>query len=435
MADTTERQRELIKALVANSQELDTLFSVANPAEPIPPPTPPIATMDELDRALAASLPGETLLLSTSLVYIAPLKIAVSGIRLMSETAADRTGQRMTVDEPAPCFQNGLTITGNDVTCSGLDVAHTVATTDIVVLAARHLTLDRLRILGDKAAGAKRGIAANGGDMLISNCYIDDIKRVGQDTQAICAWDMLEPGLFITNCYLGGAAQAVMLGGADPPSPDRSPSLVRITRSTLTKPQGWQTDGTQVKCAFEAKNCNDVRILDCDLIGAGISQGQGAYAIVLTPRNQGGKAPFSAITNVRIERCHVQAAGGCVTFLGTDPTAGRPSQFLDGVTITNVVFDDIDPKIYGGPGRLFTFEDAAHNVTLDGLTVHGTNIAALGYFMKRPPVLMTLRNLNLPTSRYGWKIDGGGSGIPALKAYAPDATIDLSPNDTGASVV
>jgi hypothetical protein len=437
MADTTDRQRQLIDQIVAESQELQTLFAEAHPPpEPTPPPVtlPPVSTMAAFDAALANATAGATIVVSTSLVYSKPLTIRRPDVVIMSETYDARAGQRMTRDEPAPTFTDGITVLADTVTCSGLDVRRTDPTKDIVVLGASHLMMDRMRVLGSQTDGAKRGIAANGGDMVIRNCFIDEIKRKGQDTQAICAWDMIEPGLVIENCYLAGAGQAVMLGGADPQSAPRTPSAVRIGHSTLTKPAGWQTDGTQVKCAFEAKNCMDVVITDCDLIGAGTAQGQGAYAIVLTPRNQGGTAPYSTVTKLRIEACYVKSAGGVVTLLGTDPTAGRPSEWLDIVTIKNVYCSDIDPKIYGGPGRLFTFEDGAKSVTLDSLTVAGTNIMALGYFMKRPPTGLVLRNLKLPLSKYSWKIDGGGNGIPALQAYAPDAVIELSTTDTGSSL-
>ena len=49
--------------------------------------------------------------------------------------------------------------------------------------------VDRCYIHGDAQLGQKRGIALNSANTNISNCYISDIKLVGQDTQAIGGWN------------------------------------------------------------------------------------------------------------------------------------------------------------------------------------------------------------------------------------------------------
>ncbi len=48
-----------------------------------------------------------------------------------------------------------------------------------------HIEFDRVYIHGDPALGQRRGIAANGKLIKISNSYISDIKRKGEESQAI----------------------------------------------------------------------------------------------------------------------------------------------------------------------------------------------------------------------------------------------------------
>ena len=153
--------------------------------------------------------------------------------------------------------------------------------------------------------------------------------------------------------------------------------------------------------------------------------GQGAYLFVFTPRNQGGNAPWSTVQDVIINNCTGQFAGGVITLLGSDNV--HPSGPCANITLRDCSFTDIDPQgITKGAGRLFTFDRSPQRVTLDGITVTGQNLSALGYFSGAAPVGLVLTRLNLPTARYGWKIDAGGMGVAALHAYAPDLVTDAS---------
>ncbi len=383
--------------------------------------SPAIKTEDELRVAIAKAQPFDTLLLHAGLVYGSPLTLEKPVI-LTSEVVG---GLRMTRDEPAPQFVAGLRCTSDDVTLEGLEVRHTNPLTDIVVNSGARFTMDRCRVLGDPVTGGKRGIAANGdGAQVFTRCYVADIKGVGQDTQAICAWDC-GAGIEILDCYLEAAGQSVMFGGADSLSELRIPRGVRITNSTLTKNPDWFGQGWQIKCALEFKSCIDAIVDTCVLEYGGTSQGQGAYLVVATPRNQGGKAPWSTVQVVDIKHCTGGHAAGILNVLGSDNN--NPSGPVDGFVMDSCTFTDIDPKgVTLGAGRLFMFDRAAKNVALTNITVTGQNLAALGYFDGAAPTGLVLGGMVLPASKYGWKIDGGGSGRKALLAYAPDAQLDAT---------
>jgi hypothetical protein len=102
-----------------------------------------------------------------------------------------------------------------------------------------HLVADRLYIHGDALEGQKRGIALNSADTTVSNCYISDIKAIGQDSQALGGWN--GPGPFtIENNYLEAAGEVILFGGAAPSLTDLVPSNIVIRGNTITRPLRWR---------------------------------------------------------------------------------------------------------------------------------------------------------------------------------------------------
>jgi hypothetical protein len=400
---------------IAQAQShLDAATAALHPDVPAPVV---VTTPAELDAALASSAPVITLALTFR--DVRPLTIP----RPVTLQGAAGVG-RQTREAPLPAFLGGIRNTRDDVTLVGLEVRHTNPLTDIVVNTGARFLMDRCRVLGDPTTGAKRGIAANGRAQTIVRCHVADIWQPKQDTQAIAAWDC-GPGLVIDDCYLSAAGQAVMLGGADPATADGIPRDVTIRNSTLTKDPAWfaLTGGVQIKCALEFKNAIGVRVTTCLLEYAGTSQGQGAYLIVATPRNQSGHAPFSTVQDVVISNCTGRFAAGILNALGSDNNF--PSGPLADFTITDCAFSDIDPTgITGGPGRLFMLDRAPVRLTLDGVQVAGGHLAALGYLSGPPPIGFVARRLTLPPSKYGWKLDAGKSGRAAWLAYMVDAVLD-----------
>jgi hypothetical protein len=181
----------------------------------------------------------------------------------------------------------------------------------------------------------------------------------------------------------------------------------------------------QIKNALELKCAIDVTVSECLLQYAGISEGQGAYLIVLTPRNQDGAAPWSTVQRVLIERIHGVMGGGCVSFMGSDYS--HPSGPLKDIVIREALFDGIDPQgPTKGDGRCFFFTRAPQHVTLENITVKAKNMTSNIYLgpYEMPPTGLVLRNLVLPAATYPIKIDGGGQGEAALKAWAPDVIME-----------
>jgi len=104
----------------------------------------------------------------------------------------------------------------------------------------QHLVIDRCYLHGDPGFGQRRGVALNSGDTQIVNSYFSDFKGVTQDTQAIAGWNGPGPYL-IDNNYLEAAGENILFGGGDPSIPNLVPGRIVIRRNLVTKPLAWMT--------------------------------------------------------------------------------------------------------------------------------------------------------------------------------------------------
>lgn len=227
------------------------------------------------------------------------------------------------------------------------------------------LVIDRCYIHGDAVQGQKRGIALNSASTAITNSYISDIKARGQDTQAIGGWN--GPGAYrIENNYLEAAGENFILGGADPPIQGLVTEDVVFRRNHLAKPIAWRTEGWQVKNLFELKNARRVLVED-NLMEYVWKQAQVGFAILLTPRNQDGQAPWVTIQDVTIRRNIIRHAGSGIQIVGED--SNYPSGSTERVVVADNVFDDIDGKRWGGAGTFLLTGEGASDLTIERNTV------------------------------------------------------------------
>jgi hypothetical protein len=428
-----------LRSTIMNIDKIVSLAQqIIDEARPtVPPPVPAvISTPEQLDAALSLAPAGSTLLLATTLVYPLPLVLKQS-VSLQSEAWTTGLGVRMTADEPAPTFQAGIRVAGDHISLAGLEVRQTNPLVDIVVLSGAWPILDRCRILGDPVKGAKRGIAANGSDMTIARCYIDDCFQPypGNDSQAICAWDM-GPGLTIEDCFLRAGSETVMIGGADSSSPDRMPSNVTIRRNTITKRLEWQPLPIGVKNLIEFKAGRNILVEDNDFSNSWGKHGQVGYAVLVTVRNQDGRAPWSTVQNLVFRGNRISHVAAAINILGLDniketkanmPTpigSVRPSVRASDLEFSGNAFTDIDPVIYVGSNQMILIGAGPVDVTIDQNTFDGQHIGSQVYFYGAPPSdRLVLTNNTWPKSTYGIKGDGQSSGAATWAAYVSSGVL------------
>jgi hypothetical protein len=284
------------------------------------------------------------------------------------------------------------------------------------------LTLDRLYIHGDPERGQKRGIALNSSDTTIVNSYISDIKGVGQDTQAICAWN--GPGRYlIENNYLEAAGENIMIGGADPAILNLTPTDITIRRNTISKPLAWREQTSprwQVKNLLELKNARQV-VIEQNLLERSWRQAQNGYAVLFTVRNQDGGCPWCQVEDVMFRRNIVRDVAAGFNILGTDDN--HPSRQTTGIVISDNVFDGIDRRAWGGDGYFLTLSEDLTDIVIDHNTIIQHSSSGIIKVANGVTSDFTLTNNIVSHGDFGIIGNNVAPGMDSIRRYLPGAQI------------
>ena len=291
-----------------------------------------------------------------------------------------------------------------------------------------HLVMDRCYVHGNPTYGYRRGLALNSGQAEIVNSHFSDFKGIGLETQAILGWN--GPGPFlIENNYLEAAAENIMFGGADPSIASLVPSNIIIRRNLISKPVAWRTQSWPLKNLLELKNAQNV-LIEGNLFENNWHAGQQGYAIVLTPRNQNGTAPWSVVRNITVRNNVIRHVAGGFTITGYDNN--YPSQQTENITISNNLAYDISTAhtVNGtpAPGRFMVIGAGPRNVSIDHNTVDnngsGTMLITAGYAPTGYRIYgFELTNNLLRANTYGIFGDAVGAGTTAFNYYTPNAIV------------
>jgi hypothetical protein len=282
----------------------------------------------------------------------------------------------------------------------------------------QHLVLERCYVHGDPQAGGKRGVALNARHVAIVDSYFSDWKGIGQETQANAGWN--GPGPFkIVNNHIEAAGVNVLFGGADPAIPNLVPGDIEVRRNHFTKALAWRGEKWVVKNLFELKNARRV-LVEGNVFEHNWAAGQSGFAILFTPRNQDGKAPWSVVEDVTFVNNVVRGAGSGINITGRDD--GQASAQTRRVRIVNNLFADINGATWGGRGWLFLVMQGTKDVAIE----HNTAFATGAVMFAEPPVHSGLifRNNVVTNGEYGVKGSGLASGEPTLRAVMPDARVE-----------
>lgn len=295
--------------------------------------------------------------------------------------------------------------------------------TKLVDALPHHIVFERCYVHGDSNIGSRRGIALNSLHTAVIDSYVADFKGEGLDSQALAGWN--GPGPFaIINNYLEAAGENLMFGGADPTVKNLVPSDIEIRGNNFARPLTWKKGspnyaGTSwtVKNLFELKCARRV-LIEGNVFENNWLDAQKGFAIVFTPRNQDGGAPWSMVRDVTFTRNIVRHTSSAVNILGTDDI--HPSQQTKRIVISENLFEDVSSDNWGGNGRLIQITDDAADVTVDHNTAFQTGAVLVA--SGKPTLRFTFTNNLVPNnvdgvagdSHYG---DPGG----ALTTYFPGA--------------
>ena len=280
----------------------------------------------------------------------------------------------------------------------------------------RDLVVDRVYIHGDPINGQKRGIGLNSASTSIINSYIADCKAVAQDSQAIAAWN--GPGPFtIVNNYLEAAGENVMFGGADPAIPNLVPSDAIVRQNYFAKPLALRNSSWQVKNLFELKNAQRV-LVEKNVFENNWLAAQSGYAIVLTPRNQDGRAPWSVVQDVTFRYNTVRHVASGVNVLGYDNESASAQTAR--LSIVHNLFSDVGGA-WGGNGNFALVGDAPRDLVFEHNTIDHTGNVVSAY--GRPTTGFVFRNNLAKHNAYGIIGDNQGVGTSSIDFYFPSAVV------------
>lgn len=278
-----------------------------------------------------------------------------------------------------------------------------------------HVVIDRCGVRGHATNGGRRGVLFSGDYQAVIDSYLSDWKEVGADTQAVCGWTGHGPWK-IVNCYLEGAGENVMFGGADTAISGLTPSDIEFRGNYCFKPLTWKEDdpsylGTlwAVKNLFELKHCQRVSITD-NVFENCWAQGQTGFGILFTPLNSSGTNPWTVVNDVTFLRNTVRNVVGGMQISGHDH-AGQISPYSRRMLIQRNLFYNVTDK-------LFQIFNGYADLNIDHNTAnHAGNhlIQAAGVPMER---FKFTNNITVHCS-FGVIGDGFGVGSSSLDHYFP----------------
>ncbi|HKY21190.1 MAG TPA: right-handed parallel beta-helix repeat-containing protein [Vicinamibacterales bacterium] len=229
-----------------------------------------------------------------------------------------------------------------------------------------HLIVDRCYLHGDATRGTRRAIALNGRYIAVIHSYLSDFKEAGADSQALAGWNGSGPFKILDN-YLEGGAENVMFGGADSAIAGLVPSDIEILGNTFSKNPRWYSgntgyDGSRwtMKNLLELKNARRV------LLEANVFENFHGFAIVITPRNQSGGAPWSTVEDVTIRHNWMRQVSSLLNVSGFDEY--HQSQPTRRITVEHNVAENIYDKGEPNP-KMILINQGPDDVTIRHNTV------------------------------------------------------------------
>jgi hypothetical protein len=230
---------------------------------------------------------------------------------------------------------------------------------------ARHIAIRQVLLQGHREYGQKRGIAANGADVEISQVWCEEIFVPGQDSQCVAGWNGGHR-VAIRHSYLAAASENILVGGATVGAAAMQPSDWIIEDVILHKPLRWQQDGRnrQVKNLLEFKHGRNLtarRVLAVNNWRAA----QDGRGLLINYTTNGRCPECGNLENVLVEDMVMLNTDEGVSFQGHSwqPDSHTPGK-LAGAVLRNVYVQ------LSKPGRVIQISNVLgrHNITVERST-------------------------------------------------------------------
>lgn len=288
-----------------------------------------------------------------------------------------------------------------------------------------HIVFDRCYVHADPVQSDRRGIEMDGAYVAVIDSYISGFKENDTDSQGLWAYNTTGP-LKIVDNYIEAASENVIFGGTDSRAPSLVPSDIDIENNYFFKPLSLIGTPYSVKNLLEFKSARRV------LVASNIFQnnplaGQAGFALLITPRNQSGNAPWSTTTDIAILGNIFINVGSGVNIAGFDsnypnyPTT-NPGVMTARILVRNNVLGITG--LNGADGRAFMFTWGGSDFVIDHNTIINTaappvsccsDIVASNGGPPKVNNFVFTNNLSTRTA-YGFFGANVGEGMPALSA-------------------
>jgi hypothetical protein len=172
-----------------------------------------------------------------------------------------------------------------------------------------------------------------------------------------------------------------------------------------------------VKNLIELKNAQNV-LVDRNVIENIWAAGQNGYAIVITPRNQSGSAPWVRVRDVTFSNNTIRRALGVLTLTGYDDfaTSGQTRR----ITFRNNLIYDNDPT--WGTNKTFVLGESPSTIVIDHNTIIHKNSAVV--FPYGSPIDgFAFTNNVTPHNDYGIFGDNARTGSYTIDMYFPGGVV------------
>lgn len=182
------------------------------------------------------------------------------------------------------------------------------------------------------------------------------------------------------------------------------------------------TTGTRwsVKNLIELKNAQQVTV-DGNIIEHIWPAGQFGFAIVLTPRNQSGGAPWVRVRDVAFTNNVIRHAAGVIQIVGYDDNG--PSQQTQRITFRNNLLYDIAPPGSGDSMKGFLIGNGPASIVIDHNTIiHNAPSVVYAYGSQTIPGFVFTNNVTLHND-YGIMAESGQPGRYSIDKYFPSADV------------
>ena len=283
------------------------------------------------------------------------------------------------------------------------------------------INIDRCYIHSYPNVNAKLGLQLNSANTRITNSYFAEFHSDFQDAGAITGINGPGPYQIINN-YIEAAGVNILFGGAVPNIPGLVPSNILVAKNDFMKLlsyKNWDkvdpatyaaivradpnravvyrgrmipnyvihTIGAYtpiVKNMFELKIGQDVTVIANTFTNTYVQADQFGVPLALTPRTEGGAAPWITVQRVSIANNIFRHQAGVVLIASKD--MGQTGPVTNGITFYNNLFDDIREDYSYDYERIFESYDIT-NLRMDHNTILGigerNGITPLGGFVAR----------------------------------------------------